>query len=191
MTVEAYPLQWPAGKPRASHPEASRFDRSRSLAASLKGLLNEIRLLGGTLPVVSTNIKLRLDGIPYANQAQPRDKGVAVYFTLKEQPMCFSCDRWDRVEDNLYAIAMTIGALRGIERWGSGSMVEQAFTGFIALPAPKSPWDVLGVPRGASQDEIEAAYRQKAKTAHPDKGGTPEAMQDLNEARAALKGGAV
>lgn len=191
MTVEAYPLQWPAGKPRASFPEASRFDRSRSLAVSLKGLLNEIRLLGGSLPVISTNIKLRLDGLPYSNQAQPRDKGVAVYFTLKKQPMCFACDRWDRVEDNLYAIAMTIGALRGIERWGSGSMVEQAFTGFVAIPAPKSPWDVLGVPRGASQDEIDSAYREQAKKAHPDAGGTPESMQELNEARAALKGGAV
>ena len=71
-------------------------------------------------------------------------------------------------------------------------MVEQAFTGFVALPAPKSPWDVLGVPRGASQDEIDAAYRQRAKTAHPDAGGSSDAMQALNEAReAALKGGSV
>jgi len=57
--------------------------------------------------------------------------------------MCLACDRWDKVQDNIYAIAMTIEPLRGIERWGSGSMVEQAFTGFFALPAPKSPWEIL------------------------------------------------
>jgi hypothetical protein len=39
--------------------------------------------------------------------------------------MCLACDRWDKVQDNIYAIAMTIEPLRGIERWGSGSMVEQ------------------------------------------------------------------
>ncbi|WP_246173675.1 J domain-containing protein [Limnoglobus roseus] len=150
-------------------------------------MFSEIRRLGAGTPVLSTNIKLRLDGLPYSNQSPPADKGVAVYFTHKKQSMCFACDRWDRVQDNIYAIAMTIGALRGIERWGSGSMVEQAFTGFVALPAPKSPYEILGVQRGASADEIDTAYRQKAKSAHPDKGGAPGAMEELNRARATLK----
>lgn len=88
---------------------------------------------------------MRQDGFPYPKQALPADKGVAIYFTLNSRQMCFACDRWDKVQDNIYAIAMTIEALRGIERWGSGSMVEQAFTGFVALPAPKSPHDILGV----------------------------------------------
>ena len=38
--------------------------------------------------------------------------------------------------------------------------------------------------------KIDAAYRQKAKAAHPDNGGTIEAMQALNEARAKMKGAA-
>jgi hypothetical protein len=185
--TEAYPLQWPHGRPRTSHPERSRFG-SRTVDVATKELFSEIRRLGAGMPVLSTNIKLRLDGLPYSNQSPPADKGVAVYFTYKKQPMCFACDRWDRVQDNIYAIAMTIGALRGIERWGSGSMVEQAFTGFVALPAPKDPHVILGVRPGASAEEIDAAYRQKAKIAHPDNGGSAAAMQELNDARAALKG---
>jgi hypothetical protein len=94
--------------------------------------------------------------------------------------MCFACDRWDRIGDNIYAIAKTIEALRGIERWRSGSMVEQAFTGFVALPAPKSPWEVIGVQHGASWDEIEAAFRAKAKRLHSDTGGSDAAMAELN-----------
>ena len=82
---------------------------------------------------VLRGIRLRLDGLPYSNQTPPADKGVAVYFTHKKQAMCFACDRWDRVQDNIYAIAMTIQALRGIERWGSGSMVEQAFLSVSTL----------------------------------------------------------
>jgi len=61
---------------------------------------------------------------------------------------------------------------RGIERLGSGSMVEQAFTGFVALEAPKNPHEVLGVRPGASEEEIDAAHRRKAIAARPDKGGS-------------------
>ena len=183
--TEAFPLHWPAGRPRTSYPQRSRFDVTFALARDC--LLREIQMLGGSLPVLSTNIPLRLDGLPYANHRQPEDKGVAVYFTLKGTPMCFACDRWDSVADNVQAIRKTIEALRGIERWGSGSMVEQAFTGFVALPAPKDPHEILGVRPGASAEEIDAAYRQKAKAAHPDKGGSPGAMEELNQARDALK----
>lgn len=189
--TEAYPLQWPAGKPRKQFPERSRFVE-RSIDAATRVLSEELRRLGASNMVLSTNLRLRNDGFPRSNQAQPSDRGVAVYFSYKKQPMCFACDRWDRIQDNIYAIAMTIEALRGIERWGSGSMVEQAFTGFVALPAPRSandPWGLLGIRPGATEAEIDAAYREKAKKAHPDApGGSVEAMQALNEARAAVKG---
>lgn len=180
--TEAYPLQWPSGRPRTSYPSHSKFG-SRSIEQAVTILRNEIGRLGGSGVVISTNTKLRLDGLPYSKQAQPTDKGVAVYFTYRSRSMCFACDRWDKVQDNIYAIAMTIEALRGIERWGSGDMVQQAFTGFVALPAPPSPWDVLGVKPGSTPAEIEAAFRDKAKHCHPDAGGNHDQMATLNEAR--------
>src|SRR5262245_54177038 len=76
-----------------------------------------------------------------------RTGGSAVYFTHKGRQMCFACDRWDKMEDNLHAVSKTIEALRGIERWGTGEMVQQAFTGFVALPG-NSPWEVLGLNPG-------------------------------------------
>jgi len=183
--TEAYPLQWPVGRPRTQYPVRSRFDTSQEKAQ--RSLVEEVRRMGGSNLVISTNIELRRDGLPYANRREPSDKGVAVYFDYKKRPMCFACDRWDRIGDNIYAIAKTIEALRGIERWGSGSMVEQAFSGFVALPAPKSPWEIIGVPRGASSDEIEAAFRAKAKKLHSDTGGSDAAMAELNAARDKLR----
>lgn len=153
-----------------------------SFADARNGLLREIRLLGGTMPVLSTNVTLRRDGLPYAGQRQPEDKGAAVYFSHKGKQMCFACDRWDKVEDNLQAISKTIEALRGIERWGTGEMVQQAFTGFVALPSD-SPWEALGLKPGAGRAEVEAAYREKAKRCHPDAGGSHEQMARLNAAR--------
>ncbi|MDE2105828.1 MAG: J domain-containing protein [Patescibacteria group bacterium] len=179
--IEAYPLTWPVGKPRKSWPESSRF--RVTLGKAIKEVQAEVSRLGGSQLVISSNLPLRRDGVPYANASQPKDKGVAVYFTYRKKPMCFACDRWNRIEDNMWAIACTIDALRGIERWGSGSMVEQAFTGFTALPAPEQWFQTLGVPADATADEINAAWRRLASEHHPDRGGDSATMARINQAR--------
>lgn len=43
--------------------------------------------------------------------------------------------------------------------------------------------DVLGIEPGASTDEINRAFREKAKTEHPDAGGSNARMALLNRAR--------
>jgi hypothetical protein len=47
-------------------------------------------------------------------------------------------------------------------------------------------YQILGVERGASAPEIQKAYRQKAKTSHPDSGGSVEAFSELGLAYAIL-----
>jgi hypothetical protein len=187
--TQAFPLQWPHGWPRTpNHKRArARFDTSQDRAQ--RELIKEIQRLGGTSIVLSTNIELRRDGLPYVTQKRLQDDpGAAVYFTLKGQQKCFACDRWDILGDNIRAITKTIEALRGIERWGSSKMVEQAFQGFEALPPPSTDneahWlEVLGLSRGAQREHIEAAYKIKALGAHPDRGGSHEEMARINAAR--------
>lgn len=43
-------------------------------------------------------------------------------------------------------------------------------------------YDLLGVPKTASQDEIKRAFRKKAHEHHPDKGGDEATFKKLNEA---------
>lgn len=191
MTFEAYPLSWPAGRPRT---EAWRRERAKfdvTFARARDNIVREVQLLvGGRFArdpeiVISTNTALRRDGLPLANQRQPDDPGVAVYFLHKKRQMSFACDRWDRIEHNMQAIAKTIEALRGIARWGTGDMLEAAFTGFTALPAPGAErqwWEVLGVPAGATPTEIRDAYRRLASQHHPDRGGDPARMAEINDA---------
>lgn len=188
--TEAYPLHWPAGRPRTKRPQSARFDTR--FAAARDEMMNELRLLGARNVVVSTNIALRRDGLPYANQPEPDDSGAAVYFEYGGKSMCFSCDRWNRVQDNIRAIGKTIEAMRGIERWGTGEMVQAAFSGFEALPPPDdvSPapnsawWIVLGVEPNASPGEIRAAYKAKAREAG---GATVELNRAKEQALAAFQ----
>jgi DnaJ domain len=55
------------------------------------------------------------------------------------------------------------------------------------------PFLVLGVPPGASADEVAAAYRELAKTWHPDRRGTAgeEKMAEINVAYELLRAGAM
>jgi len=62
---------------------------------------------------------------------------------------------------------------------------------------PESPWtrdgmsvdearEILGVSPGASDLDIEAAYRQEMKRAHPDQGGSDWMAAKVNQAKDAL-----
>lgn len=185
MSAEAFPLAWPAGWPRATRRQNAPFQMS--LAGARDHLMNELRRIGARYVVLSSNLTLRQDGLPYANQRQPEDPGVAVYFQWRGKQMTFACDRWSKVEHNVRAIGKTVEALRGIERWGASDMMERAFSAFEALPPPGgvvtlSCWDILGLEPGADRAAIERAYRDQAKAAHPDRGGTREEWDRLRDA---------
>lgn len=182
--TEAYPLQWPLGWPRTVKPVRARF--GTSLAGARDGLLYELRLMNAKDIVINSNMELRRDGLPYANQKPFLDKGVAVYFSLNGEQRCIPCDRWDNVADNLQAIRKTVEALRGLDRWGAKAMVDAAFAGFKGLRAKVEEtekwYEILGVDPFATQAEIRKAYLKLAKKYHPDNGGNPAEFERIKKA---------
>lgn len=193
MTATAYPLSWPVGYPRTAHRRQSSFGTRSSAFASkrptfarVRDLLSaELERLGASKIVLSTNLGLQLDGLPRSGQSMPGDPGVAVYFQLKGKALVLPSDKWDRVECNLMALVKHIEALRGLDRWGVGT-VERNFAGYQALPEKGQGlqwYDHLKVPPDAPAELIEQSFKQLAKIAHPDAGGTLDRWHQLHEAR--------
>jgi hypothetical protein len=199
-----YPLEWPRGKARTDsyrrkdgnfHTRDSvSGKRDLSIAVALQRLQRELDAIRAEHPVVSSNVELRLDGLPKSNARVPSDPGVALYFHLSirdqrtgktvRDPVALACDRYRDVADNIAAIAKHLEASRAIERYGVGTLRE-IFRGYMALPENATAvddWrDALGNPTNLL--EAESSYRSMMKFAHPDApGGSEAAAARLNAA---------
>lgn len=180
MVTEAYPLQWPAGWARTRSIIESRFgsynDKPTIVRATDK-IVYEMSLFKGKELIISSNLKLRKDGLPYSAQRQPDDKGVAVYFIYQNDQKVIACDTFQKVGCNLWAIAKTIEAMRGINRWGCSDIVSKAFEGFTALPQHAGPsvgnwWTVLDVHETCPPHLVKLQYKDLIKKYHPDNPNT-------------------
>ena len=190
-----YPLRWPEGWKRTPSYQRktatfSRQGKALTVFDGVQRVLDELQRLGVHQDdvIVSTNLQTRLDGLPRSNQGRPGDPGVCVYWKPAKHPMrCMAVDRYDEVQDNLAAVAATLEAMRSIERHGGAAILDRAFTGFAALPAPaggkRDWWTVLELSSTASQAEIREAFNRLAREHHPDRGGTDERMAEIIRAR--------
>lgn len=195
---EAYPLMWPEHQPRTQPGSRRHAKFEMDFGRARDELVRELKLLSAQDIVISSNVPLRRDGLPLADAREPVDPGVAVYFdrhrtirragtweTLKT-PFVIACDTYSRVKWNLRAVGATVEALRAIERHGSTSMLEQAFTGFAALPAHVTAdppwWETLGVSADATPAQVRARFHELAQRHHPDHGGEANVMAQINRA---------
>jgi hypothetical protein len=213
MKRDPFPLFWPDGWPRtrAGDRIKSRFGHKQSGQVSLSGarnlLLDELNRLGAANFVITSDLPTRNDGLPYAD-GRATDPGVAVWFMLPDargnlQERVFPCDKWPSHAENMQAIAKSIEALRGLDRWGVGDVITRAFAGFNALPpgtdstTPPQPvkrswWEILDVGENLKAVlkpfEIlaiaKARHREMIKGAHPDAGGSHDRAAELNAALA-------
>jgi hypothetical protein len=201
--AEAWPLHWPEGWPRTpAHDQADsrnrwgrgegRKRRPWTFGEARNELYQELERFGAGNVVLSSNFRLTREGIPSKNFGVPEDQGVAIYFTLGDRQMVMAQDGHMRAEENLRALALVLKYLRGVEDLGGGTMMEKAFAGFEALPAPEPTsqrtWREVLKMEGfevamTDASMIEGRYRALAKKLHPDAGGSVEAFHELQQAR--------
>lgn len=191
MTVDAYPLQWPEHMPRSRIREKSRF--KTTIAGALKNVRSSIEAFGRDSGKAVSNIVLS-SNVTLGND-RPADPGVAAWFTWDGMSICIPVDRYQTAEENLQAIHHVLEARRTELRHGTLHLVRATFKGFTALPPPPGAkpkrqwWEVLEmkpdlqVSSPRFREEVDAKFKQLAKTRHPDAGGSTEAMAELNQAR--------
>lgn len=198
---ESYPLFWPEDWPRTRPQDQKSMPSWKRTANQYReSLATELERMGSPFAVISSNVPITMRGAMTLG-VEPRDVGVAVYFSRKikedftwqdvlnihdpdpsEQQIqesyrrlaaiyhpdkggdaqmfhsitrhrdnalrwinrktdqhfdyVIACDQFKEVRLNMAAIAMTIKAIRQIERCGTSSLLERAFKGFSAIAAP-------------------------------------------------------
>jgi hypothetical protein len=202
VSIAAFPLQWPVAWRRTgiSYRTAAGFGRARqrigdryvaprslTIAEGTERVLTELSRMGLSRDdvVISTNLRLRLDGLPASGQSEPVDVGVAIYWRERGgATRVIAIDRYDRVADNLAAVAATLDAMRAIERHGGAVVLERAFTGFTALPPPAvRRWRIdLGLSDSATLVDARAAWMRLRGAHHPDRGGEAALFDQINKA---------
>ena len=201
--ITSHPLCWPEGWKKESEQIRSRFgkwDKPISVARATDFVLDELFRMGipDYMVIISTNLQLRNDGLPRSNQREPDDTGVSVwwneYNSDDSDRKVIAIDKYDRVADNLWAIAKTIEAMRGIERWGSGEIMERTFTGFQALPPSQENtipqwWQILDVDPTDPYPVILKSFKRLRSKYHPDKiTGDPDKFKSVISAFNTYKG---
>lgn len=121
----------------------SRFESSLSDTIAL--LDRELRLLDpddrcypeSVLQLALEERDFRIDGMPRAN-ATPRHPGVILNIEPRNRPaLSFPCDTFTHWHDNLRAIALTLEALRKVDRYGV-TQTGQQYRGWHAIEAKPS-----------------------------------------------------
>jgi|GEM_PF-4672680 len=115
-----------------------------------------------------------------------QERAVTVTFVKDGKPVTLPMDDYETATLNLKVLTLCIRDMRMIERRGVSDTMQSAYLQLAGPQAERDPWEVIGLRPGATKDEVEAMYRVKARSAHPDRGGSDAAMAELNAAKERL-----
>lgn len=128
-----------------------------------------------------TEREVRIDGAIRAD-ARPQHPGIILSFDSKFGSLQYATDIFDKWQDNVRAIALSLEALRKVDRYGVSKRGEQ-YTGWKALPAPDSEMTEV---QAKTLLESYGGERQALKSTHPDAGGKVNDFRRVQKAREVL-----
>lgn len=187
------PLETPLYRPRKRAPFRAGWNQTLDLLEA------ELHHLGAKDIIVQAGFQLseiRNDGWPRSGRRPSHPAVILSFRDSNGTPLSFPCDTYDNHEDNLRAIALSLQALRAVNRYGVTKGHEQ-YRGFAQLPAadPNARrmeaisflQRVTGAPWALIVNDIQGTYRMAARAVHPDHGGTDEKFHELQRHMEALR----
>lgn len=192
-------LDWPGDWPRTTPQEREKNrDFKASIATTTTELKKEMKRMGVDEWRASTGSGgsyTKSNGLPKYD-ANPDDPGFVLRWTDDGEQFAVACDDYSRLRDNLRSVYLWVHETRmRSQRPVTTADAEFAAArlpsgdGKDAVAATAPPHEVLEVDPDAGEEIVQAAFRQKAKSAHPDQGGDPAEWQRLTDAKEAMLGG--
>lgn len=194
---------WPRAMTEKRTHSQFRADIGSTLAL-LEAELSAIDARDVFLQVACRPSDIRVDGKLKQNARQPEHPGIILTFTTRSgQPANFPCDTYLDWRDNLRGIALSLKALRAVDRYGVTTGDEQ-YIGFGKLPgagqssAQMSLSEAAGVLVNIAEEQASVdlvltdrevytrVYRKAAKRTHPATGGSERDWASVSEAKATL-----
>ena len=193
-------LDWPTGWERT--PESER-EPNRSFEATLGTTTQDLTTEMDRMDVDAWrgeigNAHTKSNGLPLHN-ANPDDPGFVLRWTDGDEQFAVACDASSRLRDNVRTVYLWVHETR----MRSQRPVKTGDTEFAAARLPPGDGDdvaaasssatpaheVLGVQPNAPEGVVKAAARHQKARAHPDKGGSREAFQEIVEAEEVMLDG--
>jgi len=166
---------WPHPAAEKTRPSLFRTSWERSL----EKLAEEVERSGGDdllISIVATPDQLSLAGRPRAG-LKVLYRGVEVSFEREDQRVAFHVDAFPHLHDNIHAIALTLEALRAVDRYGATTGAEQ-YAGFAMLGAGAVDPD-----HGRRLVEAAGSIKAALRVHHPDHGGNEVDFLDVDAYR--------
>lgn len=122
-------------------------------------------------------------------QQTPEERTVSVIFTHPSgKEVRVTKGDLARGVDNFRALYLALEDMRMLEKRGVADVVREALAQLPPGRSDQDPLTILGVPFGASEDQIKARWRELARKHHPDVGGDADEFKRLSSAyQAALQ----
>jgi hypothetical protein len=193
-------IDWPSWAERTAPAQRERTAKfSVTLAQAIGDIETELEdRLGVDDWRLSTAAPHRKkDGRPYAD-ANPDDPGAVVRWSMDGEQYCVAADHYTGLRDNVRAIGLYIEEKRkmgnrpvhtGQDEFATARLPpgDEDDEVIVAGSGPtEAPHEVLDVDPDAPAEVVKAAFRTKAKHAHPDQGGSRTEWQQLQNAREAM-----
>lgn len=170
---------------------------------TVKLLRSELEHLDAERVVLELDVRprdLRLDGLPRAD-ARLGDPAVVLSFESRHGPLRYATGEYDEWQDNLRAIALSLEALRSVDRYGVSRRGEQ-YKGWAALAVSNDPadrvttrveafkvlerWIPDGHGEGGDTLTLTLALRAAILETHPDRGGNSDQFRTVMKAKEVL-----
>lgn len=198
--------KWPGERTRSRQRARFKVTYARSLDL-LESELQKLRAKNLVIQVDGLTLQdIRNDGWPRSSWTPGRNSntGVIVSFQSGKGAMSFPCDRFDSWQYNLRAIALSLEALRTVDRYGVTRGNEQ-YRGWARLEAPpngngmtrQGAIEFMAKLHGSNPENMARMnveqWRDVCRTAkienHPDRGGKHETFVTIGQAESVLCGG--